>query len=139
MGIRLSRYLWVCGEDRLLFPEVADEVADIGGYDDYACYKEAQYKCHTDPERTKIKDAFHNASGMLKCIGNAFSINQILNLLQKLLLYEERNLAASSLLYGLDGLATFVANPLKSIGILSSCRCLRFRRNRSTIPPVQPV
>jgi hypothetical protein len=135
LGIRLSRYLWIFGEDRVLFPKVADEVADIGGYDDYACYKEAQYKCHTDPERTEIKDAFHNPSVILKCMGKPF----ILNLLKKLLLYEERNLAASSRLYGLDGLATFVANPIKSIGILSSCRCLRFRRDRSTIPSVQPV
>jgi hypothetical protein len=75
----------IFGEDRFLFPEVADEVADIGGYDDYACYKEAQYKCHTNPERTEIKDAFHNASGILKCMGNPF----ILNLLKKLLLLKK--------------------------------------------------
>ena len=89
MKIRSSRYLLDLWERSALFPEVADEVADVGGYDDYACYKEAQYKCHTNPESTEIKDAFHNASRILKCMGNAVAINQILNLLKKLLLLKK--------------------------------------------------
>jgi hypothetical protein len=72
LEIRSSRYLLDLWGRSALFPKVADEFGYVGGNDDDACYKEAQYKCHTNPESTEIKDAFHNASVILKCIGKPF-------------------------------------------------------------------